>query len=125
MKRPPPPLERTIQRQIVQALRAAGWAVWSTSQGYRSAPGGTRMAPGLPDLYCRHPRRGAVWIEVKRPGGRVREAQAAFLAAHATGEPRALLAYGLDDIHPLLTDTTTTATSTSWISPAHGRKNRD
>src|SRR5512147_2896733 len=75
--------EAQIQAAIAKLLTVAGFAVYSTSQGYRAAPGGTRMTPGLPDLYAVHPRRGlAIWIECKAPGGKLRGAQERFIALH-------------------------------------------
>jgi len=107
-KKPKPPLERDIQRSIVQWLKAQGWNVWQTSQGYRPQPGGTRMTRGLPDLYAVNLRHGAIWIEVKRgTAGKVRPDQQAFHDLHedemAGNEgidtiPRALIAYSLDDV---------------------------
>jgi hypothetical protein len=78
-----PPLEREIQKGIIQYLRAGGWTVWNLSQGYRGAPGGTRQSPGLPDLYAVHPTYGAAWLEIKRGQlGRMSPAQQAFATAH-------------------------------------------
>jgi hypothetical protein len=75
--------EAAIQKAIIGELKRAGFAVWSTSQGYRAAPGGTRMTPGIPDLYCVHPGTGDVlWVEVKAPGGRLRDGQERFIRLH-------------------------------------------
>ena len=85
-RKPKPPLEREVQKAVVAYLRAAGWSVWQTSQGYR-APNGTkglRFTPGIPDLYCVHPRWGALWVEVKRMGGELSPVQAQFGALHDT-----------------------------------------
>jgi hypothetical protein len=97
--KPKPPLEKEIQRQIVRYLKLKGWHVWETSQGYRSAPGGTRTTPGLPDLYCLHPVNGAMFIEVKRPGGELRPAQREFIRLHgAASAPWVIVAFSLDDV---------------------------
>jgi hypothetical protein len=100
--KPKPPLEKEIQRQIVHYLRLKGWTVWQTSQGYRSAPGGTRMTPGLPDLYCLHAVEGAIFIEVKRPGQQARPAQQEFLRLHESAMhwtvPSVIIAFSLDDV---------------------------
>lgn len=74
--------ERAIQTAIMRLLTAHGFQVWSTSQGYRKERGGTRVTPGMPDLYAFH-RGLALWVEVKAPGGTLRPAQEAFLREHA------------------------------------------
>ena len=100
--KPKPPLEREIQKQIVKYLRLKGWQVWQTSQGYRSAPGGTRMTPGLPDLYCLNEvRQWILWIEVKRPGGKLRPEQAIFRNLHDQ-MGLVLVAYSLDDVREVI-----------------------
>jgi hypothetical protein len=65
--------EEDIERGCIALARAAGADVWKTSQGYRderTAPGGTRMTPGLSDLilFFRH-HRLVVFYEVKTPEG--------------------------------------------------------
>lgn len=63
----PAPLERDVQRAVVQLFEACGGIVYSTSQGYRHEPGGTRCTPGLPDLVVFIPRRKVcVFWETKR-----------------------------------------------------------
>lgn len=104
-----PPLEREIQKSIVQYLRASGWQVWQTSQGFRRDPGGTRMTPGIPDLYTIHPEHGAVWLEVKRGKvGRVSVAQRAFADDHRScGNwtiPAVFCVRSLDDVRSLWRD---------------------
>lgn len=64
--------ETEVQRSIVRLLTGLGWVVYSTSQGYRKEAGGTRMTPGIPDLWCFHPQRKlTLWVEVK-PGHEAR-----------------------------------------------------
>ena len=82
--------EREIQREIVTFLRTIGCAVYETSQGYRKEPGGTRMTPGIPDLYVVGPHTKAsivgrteapwTWAEVKTPKGQLSPAQEVFRA---------------------------------------------
>ena len=60
--------EAAHQRLIVALLRLLGWSVYSLSQGYRKEKGGTRMTPGIPDLYAFHRhKRLTLWVEVKPP----------------------------------------------------------
>lgn len=76
------PLERDIQRAIVRVLRLHRFDVEVLRQGAMRVrdPGKTRtrfvrqgMSAGTPDLYVVHTR--AIWLEVKRPSGRLTEAQ--------------------------------------------------
>lgn len=56
------------QRQMVALLSSLGWRVYTLSQGYRKEKGGTRMSPGIPDLYALHPSKQlTLWVEVKPP----------------------------------------------------------
>src|SRR5579859_712823 len=74
-----PPLEKDVQKGVVQLFRACGGIVYSTSQGYRKEKGGTRCTPGIPDLWIFFPRNyGTLWWETKRPGGRRTSEQVAF-----------------------------------------------
>ena len=95
--KPKPPLEKEIQKQIVRFLNLRGWWVYSTSQGYRKERGGTRTTPGLPDLFAMGYQR-SLWIEVKRPGGKVRAAQAQFAQLCNRYEIPHLIAYSLQDV---------------------------
>ena len=70
--------ERQIQREIVAFLRQIGCSVWDTSQGYRRDPGGTRMTPGLPDLYVIEGPQSWTWVEVKGEKGKLSPAQQVF-----------------------------------------------
>ena len=59
--------ETALKRQVVQALRKAGWKVYVTSERRR---GYTKMPTGLPDLFIRHiARKQHGWVELKRPEG--------------------------------------------------------
>ena len=42
--------EAKLSQDICKFLRAIGFAVWSTEQGYRKEAGGTRQTPGIADL---------------------------------------------------------------------------
>lgn len=73
------PLESETQRALVALFMACGGIPYSTSQGYREDPGGTRCSPGIPDLYVFVPRRNlGFWWEVKRPSGKRTWAQIGF-----------------------------------------------
>lgn len=73
------PLERHVQAGIVRLFKACGGVVYSTSQGYRHDPGGTRMTPGLSDLVVFFPRlQRTLFFEVKAPGGKRTPAQGVF-----------------------------------------------
>lgn len=80
------PLEKSVQKAIVTLFRACRGFVYSTSQGYRRDPGGTRMTPGLSDLVVLFPtiwaseakRRRVLFWEVKRPGAQRTAEQVLF-----------------------------------------------
>jgi hypothetical protein len=70
----PAPLEKQVAWDIVQALRLIGFDISSTQQSRAS-----RVTVGIPDLYATHAAWGLrLWIECKRPGGRVSKAQQAW-----------------------------------------------
>ena len=69
------PLERDVQRQVVDVLKALGATVYATSQ-YRAS----RITPGIPDLYALHPKLGGVWVEVKSATGKQSPEQEEFQA---------------------------------------------
>jgi len=65
--------ESDVQRQVVEALEAAGWEVLITSQD-RSTRGQSR---GLPDLLCwKH--NHTLYVECKSVRGRLRGSQRRF-----------------------------------------------
>lgn len=107
MKRRQP--EKTQQIQIVRLLRTLGAAVWVT--GTRRPRGdypGTRMTPGLPDLFAFLPLRAGgptrllLVIECKAKGGRLRLEQAQF-AACCREAHLAYVAGNMDDVIGWLT----------------------
>ena len=69
--------EHQISREIQNHIKAFGGAVWSSEQGYRHAPGGTRCTPGIPDLIVIFPQ-GWTFAELKTPKGRLTESQKNF-----------------------------------------------
>ncbi len=65
--------EGRIERDIRSLLGSLGWTVYKLSQGYRKARGGTRMTPGIPDLWAFHTAKQlTLWVEVKPPKEMVR-----------------------------------------------------
>lgn len=86
------PLEKDVQRAVVQIYRTVRCKVYNLSQGFR--PGGkrhatTRQTKGLGDLYIIPPQvervegivvgsRLPFWHETKRIGGKVSPEQLAF-----------------------------------------------
>lgn len=62
--------ETDLQHSILGALARIGAWAWRVNAGSR---GGVRMAPeGTPDICVVHPHG---WIEVKRPGEKLRPSQ--------------------------------------------------
>ena len=59
--------EEEIRRDVVKALRALGYSVWDTEQGYRK-DGSTRVTAGLPDLFIAGHGR-AIAVEMKSLNG--------------------------------------------------------
>lgn len=104
-----PPLERVIQADILRYLKSRGYFVWRQNQGgIPTGKGGFRKfngMKGLPDLCGLLGPAGpggfytqALFIEVKRPGEKLRPEQASFLkTAHQLGH-LAFMATCLDDV---------------------------
>lgn len=96
--------ERQIEAQLVDLLTAHNWRVLRTNlfAGAVIQRQGS-IEPGIPDLMA---RRGAfdtweiVWIEVKRPGGKLNAKQVAWVAAHPDEDTR--VATCVEDIQDLL-----------------------
>jgi hypothetical protein len=87
------PLEKTVQWEIVQALRLLGFDVSSFSQ-----PRASMQTEGIPDLYARHEAWGLrIWIECKRPGGKLSFEQQAWHAAERAAGGIVLVATGATD----------------------------
>ena len=63
--KPPPPLERHIQAQMVQYLKLHRWNVWQMQLGSQHGDS-VWCTQGIPDMYVFKPGH-AFWIEVKRP----------------------------------------------------------
>jgi len=61
IRRPKHGPEWHIQQDLIAFLKARGWLVERMI--------GNAFQLGIPDLYVHHPKWGARWIDVKRPGG--------------------------------------------------------
>jgi hypothetical protein len=86
-------LESGIRGMIVDYLRIKGWLVWVNWQGPFSYP-------GIPDLTA--VRNGVtVWIEVKKPGGRLSADQKKFREDIEDYGGNWLLATCIEDIQSL------------------------
>ena len=71
--------ERDVRRIVVHTLRVLGCRVLVLSDSRSAA---SRNTPGTPDLYAILPgRRGGLWVELKAPGGKLREPQQEFADA--------------------------------------------
>jgi len=67
------PLEREVYESVILVLTLAGCEVYRLSQVRAS-----RQTAGLGDLWVFGPRDLFAWIEIKRPGGRLRPEQRLF-----------------------------------------------
>jgi hypothetical protein len=98
--------EAKVSLEIREFLRLIGCAVYSTEQGYRHDRGGTRQTPGIPDLivFGIGPEMPFFFIEVKAPGGKLRDSQVAFQAeAHRMSVPY-LVAWDVRDVFDWLVE---------------------
>ena len=73
--------EKDLSKAIRTALKLLGCRCYSTEQGYRKSPGGTRQTAGIPDLLVFHERSGAfVFAELKVGKRKLTPAQLDFQA---------------------------------------------
>ena len=69
--------EREVQKAVVKALSSMGWEVTIFSINKRAHS----QLRGIPDLYATHSgHKAQMWIEVKKPGGKTRPSQSAWMA---------------------------------------------
>ena len=85
--------ESEIQSQIRDYLRWTGWFVVKIHQSMGSYK-------GIADLYAIREGR-SVWIEVKRPGGRMSEHQRRFKKDIERHGGTYILATGIEDVESL------------------------
>ncbi|MFH2074725.1 MAG: VRR-NUC domain-containing protein [Pseudomonadota bacterium] len=81
--------ETIIMRQIKHYLELRGWFVYRNHQSLGSYP-------GIPDLTALKNGR-VVWIEVKRPRGKISDHQAAFSVKVRDQDCEWYCLYSLDD----------------------------
>lgn len=71
-------LEKEIQAEVMDLLRAYGFTVYNLSQ-----PRATKQTPGIGDVYAVNPwRRRVLWFETKTPDGRQSPDQVEFQVLH-------------------------------------------
>ena len=74
-----PVKEKDLSKAIRTALEILGCRCYSTEQGYRKSPGGTRTTAGIPDLLVMHEHSGAwTFAELKVGKRKLTPAQEAF-----------------------------------------------
>lgn len=107
-------LEKTVQRDVVQLLRAIGAQVWEL--GHKRSKGrncphckqfvpnhdfSTRQTPGIPDVFAFVPFQKTnwpLWVECKANGGRLSPEQSQFSLYCAMSDQTWYVAGGLDDV---------------------------
>jgi len=97
--------EAKVSREVREFLKMMGCAVYSTEQGYRRERGGTRQTPGIPDLLVFNATGSQVpffFIEVKAPGGKLRDSQVLFQAECERASVPYLVAYDVRDVYDFL-----------------------
>lgn len=71
-------LEKEIQAEVMDLLRAYGFTVFNLSQ-----PRATKQTPGIGDVYAVNPwRRRVLWFETKTPEGKQSPDQIEFQVLH-------------------------------------------
>ena len=92
--------EAEIQKQIIDYLKASGCTVIRVNSGRVKARNGyVHLAPdGTPDLLAITRRGRHVWIEVKTPKGKLRDAQRAWIDRHRARGCEVVVARALEDV---------------------------
>ena len=108
--------EASVERKIIQLAELVGFRLLcKSSQGFR--PGGkghgtTRITTGFPDLLFGHPvHKVLVFVEVKSPGGRLRQSQRAWHAMANGCGARVWTCHSLDEFKAYLD-------LFDWLGPA-------
>lgn len=100
--KPKPPLEKDIQKKILQWLQFNGIFCWSNkTQGTfdpkRKVFRTSTQLKGVPDILGVLPDGRFLGIEVKRPGGKVSDEQVDFMVRANLRGAFAFVAYSLED----------------------------
>jgi hypothetical protein len=89
-----PRSEKSIEADIIRALRDMGFLVTKTSQ-----PRPSMITRGVPDLFAAHPRWGLqLWVEVKRADGQPTAHQRAWHATVRMAGGNVLVARSVADV---------------------------
>lgn len=104
------PTEAQIERALREYLEAHGYLVIKTDAGAhakwaRRVKGHAirgDVPTGFPDLVVLHPTRPAVFVEVKRPGGRLTDAQRLVHEYLRSAGYRVLVARSVEDLEELV-----------------------
>ena len=108
--------ESEIQRQVVEALEAAGWEVLVTAQDRATR----KQSRGLPDLLCwKHDH--TLYVECKKTRGRLSESQCRF-AYRITGHEGPHLRY-IVIRHPAMIDEWLTVGQGAWREKNNAKQN--
>ncbi len=89
--KPPELKESDIKRQIQKYLKLRGIFNWNQWQGQFSVP-------GVPDVIGILKGGRILGIEIKRPGGKIRDEQKAFIDRINEEGGLAFVAYSVDDV---------------------------
>lgn len=103
------PTETEVVRQCVQYLKLAGFFSWRSNTGaavYTSAAGKRRLVrygePGVSDILGVLPGGRMLCVECKTGGGRLSDAQAAFLGRVRAAGGLALVVSSVTELQALL-----------------------
>ena len=84
------PTEKQVQQEVKNLAHLCGFDVADFSQ-----PRASMQTPGIPDLLLHHRKRGfVVWVEVKRPGGK--------LSPHQKAWKQMVEEAGVEDYHSIV-----------------------
>lgn len=109
----PPPTEKEFSRLADELATRMGWHIERYEQQRA-----THIAPGLPDRrYCIL-RRQRVWVELKRPGGKLTALQYQWLKTELAAGGLACVVDSLDVLARILRD----AASNNQLAVADARR---
>lgn len=96
--------EAAIEREIVVFLRGKGFFVAKIPNDALYKCNVSNVVKGMPDLIAISPKGVLYFLEVKRPGGKVRPAQKAVHRTLREYGQRVKIVRGLSDLSDLLED---------------------